>query len=98
LNDGRFGFQAIHLDVSLETDHDQVAAVRKAAERAERGSLVSLSLRIPVEVELDVREVEPETKRTPVCCAPSSAVRQASSHHVVRDLPDLVELHSLQPG
>jgi peroxiredoxin-like protein len=59
LEDGRFGFRAIELNVQIETEVGQIAAVRKAAERAEHGCFVSLALGIPVKVELDVRAREP---------------------------------------
>jgi peroxiredoxin-like protein len=59
--DGGFGFQAIELEVAIETDHQHLEVAHDAAERAERGCLVSLALRIPVEVELDVCAVEPAT-------------------------------------
>lgn len=57
--DGRFGFQSIELDVTIETDGEQLDSARAAAEQAERGCLVSLALEIPVEVELNLRAVEP---------------------------------------
>jgi organic hydroperoxide reductase OsmC/OhrA len=57
--DGRFGFQAIELEVTIEAGPDQLDAVREAAERAERGCLVSLALEIPVEVELNLCAAQP---------------------------------------
>jgi organic hydroperoxide reductase OsmC/OhrA len=53
--DGRFGFTAIELEVSVETDEGREADVAAAAERAERGCLVSTALAIPCRVSLEVR-------------------------------------------
>jgi peroxiredoxin-like protein len=58
--DGRFGFQAIELDVTIETAPDQFHAAREAAERAERGCLVSQALEIPVEVDLHLSAAVPD--------------------------------------
>lgn len=47
-------FTEIALDVRAETDPDRVEDLRAAAERAERGCLVSAALRIPVTLTLTV--------------------------------------------
>lgn len=58
--DHRFGFVAIDLDVSVETDADAVAEVERAAERAKDICLVSLALDTPVHVTVDVTAPQPK--------------------------------------
>jgi organic hydroperoxide reductase OsmC/OhrA len=58
--DHRFGFVAIDLDVSVETDADAVAEVERAAERAKDICLVSLALDTPVHVTVDVAAAQPK--------------------------------------
>jgi organic hydroperoxide reductase OsmC/OhrA len=58
--DHRFGFVAIDLDVSLETDADAVTEVEEAARRAEELCLISLALDTPVHVTVTVTAPEPE--------------------------------------
>lgn len=52
--DGRFGFTRIDLDVTLETEPGCQEEARNAAEAAERGCLVAVSLDLPVRLSLDV--------------------------------------------
>jgi organic hydroperoxide reductase OsmC/OhrA len=58
--DHRFGFVAIDLDVSVETDTHAVTEVEEAARRAEELCLISLALDTPVHVTLAVTAAEPE--------------------------------------
>jgi organic hydroperoxide reductase OsmC/OhrA len=58
--DHRFGFVAIDLDVSVETDADTVEEVEQAARRAEELCLVSLALDTPVHVTVDVAARQPD--------------------------------------
>jgi organic hydroperoxide reductase OsmC/OhrA len=53
--DGRFGFTAITLEVSLSTDPGFEHEAAEAAEAAERGCLVAVSLDFPVHLELEVQ-------------------------------------------
>lgn len=54
-DDGRFGFTEVVLHVVVDTERDCVEDARDAAEVAERGCLVAVSLDFPVRVDLDVR-------------------------------------------
>jgi peroxiredoxin-like protein len=54
-DDGRFGFVAIELTATVETEKPSVDAVRRAAKYAERACLVSMALNVPVHVELVVK-------------------------------------------
>ncbi len=58
-SDGRLGFVEIGLLVGLETETGRAEEARKVAERADELCLVSISLNLPVKVEIDVREREP---------------------------------------
>jgi organic hydroperoxide reductase OsmC/OhrA len=58
--DHRFGFVAIDLEVSVETDADAVPAVEQAARRAEQLCLISLALDTPVHVTVAVSAAQPE--------------------------------------
>lgn len=51
-DDGRFGFVAIELTATVDTNEVTIDAVRRAAKHAERACLVSMALDIPVHVEL----------------------------------------------
>lgn len=53
-----FGFKEIRLRVAATTDPGREDDLRRAAERAEQGCIVSNALAIPVELELDVRAPE----------------------------------------
>jgi organic hydroperoxide reductase OsmC/OhrA len=52
--DGRFGFTRLWLHVAVETEPDGEADARRLAEEAEQACLVSASLDLPVETEIDV--------------------------------------------
>jgi peroxiredoxin-like protein len=54
-DDGRFGFVAIELTATVETDAASADAVRHAAKHAERACLVSMALEIPVHVDVVVQ-------------------------------------------
>ena len=54
-DDGRFGFVAIELTVTMRTAEQSIEALEKAAHYAERACLVSMALDIPVHVEIVVR-------------------------------------------
>jgi len=58
--DHRFGFVAIDLDVSVETDANAVSEVEEAARRAEELCLISLALDTPVHVTVTVTAPEPK--------------------------------------
>ncbi|HSC91955.1 MAG TPA: OsmC family protein [Gaiellaceae bacterium] len=53
--DGTFGFTAIELAATIETEPGHEGAMRAAAEQAESGCFVSQALSIPVRLALDVR-------------------------------------------
>ncbi len=53
--DGRFGFTAVTLDVSLVTDPGFEQEAKEVAEAAERGCLVAVSLDLPVHLQLEVQ-------------------------------------------
>jgi organic hydroperoxide reductase OsmC/OhrA len=53
--DGRLGFTSIDLHAAIETAPGEEAAMRDAAERAERTCFVSQALSIPVTLALEVR-------------------------------------------
>lgn len=53
--DGRFGFSEIILDVTLATEPGFESEAVSAVEVAERGCLVTVSLDLPVHLELEVR-------------------------------------------
>ncbi len=53
--DGRFGFVAIELHATLETDEASVHEAEQAARAAKDGCLVSMALDTPVHLELDVK-------------------------------------------
>jgi organic hydroperoxide reductase OsmC/OhrA len=61
--DGRFAFLAIHLEVRAETDAEHVAALARAAARAEEHCMIGIALDAPlhVAVEIGARELEPAT-------------------------------------
>jgi organic hydroperoxide reductase OsmC/OhrA len=54
-NDGRFGFSEVVLEVAISTEPGFEREAAEAAEAAERGCLVAVSLDFPVRLELDVR-------------------------------------------
>jgi organic hydroperoxide reductase OsmC/OhrA len=62
--DGRFGFTEVVLDAILSTDPGREKEAARAAEAAERGCLVSVSLDLPVRLELEVRTA-PLVEATP---------------------------------
>ncbi len=53
--DGRFGFTHLLLRLAVETDPDEEEQARQLAEQAEATCLVSASLDLPVETEIEVR-------------------------------------------
>jgi organic hydroperoxide reductase OsmC/OhrA len=55
--DGRFGFVVVELEVEITTEQGFEENARGAARAAESGCLIAQALRIPVEVELEVRAV-----------------------------------------
>jgi organic hydroperoxide reductase OsmC/OhrA len=57
--DGRFGFVVVELAVEIATEPEFVEQARRAARAAESGCLIAQALRIPVEVELNVRVAVP---------------------------------------
>jgi organic hydroperoxide reductase OsmC/OhrA len=56
-DDGRFGFTHILLRLRVTTDPSQDGEARRLAEQAERECLVSASLALPVETEIEVKHV-----------------------------------------
>jgi len=54
-DDGRFGFTQILLRLQLTTDPSAEDAARRLAEQAEQDCLVSASLDLPVETEIEVK-------------------------------------------
>ncbi len=55
LDDGGFGFASIELDVDVGTETTaDLAAAEDAVERAERGCLVAMALKVPVHVKATV--------------------------------------------
>ncbi len=58
-SDGRFGFTRLLLRLDLETDPADEAQARALAEEAERTCLVSASLDLPVETQIEVRRPSP---------------------------------------
>jgi organic hydroperoxide reductase OsmC/OhrA len=57
--DGRFGFVVVELAVEITTEEGFEDNARRAARAAESGCLIAQALRIPVEVELEVRAAVP---------------------------------------
>ena len=55
-DDGRFGFTHIRLRLRVTTDRAAYEEVRRLAEQAERDCLVSASLDLPVETEIEVTD------------------------------------------
>ena len=55
-DDGCFGFKRILLSVTIEGD--EVEELRRLAQQAEESCLVSASLDLPVEIDVDVRRAE----------------------------------------
>jgi len=53
-DDGRFGFVALELHATIETDKSSLAAAQSAARHAKDVCLVSMALDTPVHLELDV--------------------------------------------
>ncbi len=53
-DDGRFGFTGVDLDARVETTADCVEAAEEAAEAAERGCIVAVTLEIPVRLHVEV--------------------------------------------
>jgi organic hydroperoxide reductase OsmC/OhrA len=53
--DGRFGFTQLLLRLEVETDSAEQEQARQLAEKAEATCLVSASLDVPVETEIEVR-------------------------------------------
>jgi organic hydroperoxide reductase OsmC/OhrA len=54
--DGRFGFTQVLLRLELETDPIQAARARELAEQAEKKCLVTVSLDLPVDTVIEVRQ------------------------------------------
>lgn len=59
--DGRFGFVVVELAVEITTEEGFEENARRAARAAESGCLIAQALRVPVEVELNVRAAAPTT-------------------------------------
>lgn len=57
--DARFGFVVVELAVEITTEEGFEENARRAARAAETGCLIGNALRIPVEVELNVRAAAP---------------------------------------
>ena len=57
--DARFGFVVVELAVEITTEEGFEDNARRAARAAESGCLIAQALRIPVEVELEVRAAVP---------------------------------------
>ncbi|MFZ0403532.1 MAG: OsmC family protein [Pseudolabrys sp.] len=57
--DARFGFVVVELAVEITTEEGFEDNARRAARAAESGCLIAQALRIPVEVELEVRAAAP---------------------------------------
>jgi len=53
-DDGQFGFKSISLRVAVKTDAGSEQLAREVAQRAEEGCLVTVSLSLPVELEVVV--------------------------------------------
>ncbi|HVN61033.1 MAG TPA: OsmC family protein [Gaiellaceae bacterium] len=53
--DGRFGFTRLQLRLVVEVDPTEEAQTRELAAKAEETCLVSVSLDVPVEVEVEIR-------------------------------------------
>lgn len=56
-DDGRFGFVAIELTVTILTDEPALDAIERTARYAERACMVTMALDVPVHVEVIVRPV-----------------------------------------
>jgi organic hydroperoxide reductase OsmC/OhrA len=56
--DGRFGFTRLALRLAVEVDPADAELARRVAEGADAGCLVSVSLDLPVETEIEVRPVQ----------------------------------------
>ena len=54
--DGRFGFTRLLLRLEVETEAADTAEARRLAEEAEETCLVSVSLDLPVETVIEVRQ------------------------------------------
>jgi organic hydroperoxide reductase OsmC/OhrA len=61
--DGRFGFTRLLLHLEVETGPADEAQARQLAEQAEEDCLVSASLDVPVETEIEVRRGELVARR-----------------------------------
>jgi peroxiredoxin-like protein len=59
--DGKFGFIVVELAVEITTEEGFEENARKAARAAESGCLIAQALKIPVEVELNVKAAAPTT-------------------------------------
>jgi organic hydroperoxide reductase OsmC/OhrA len=57
--DARFGFVVVELAVEITTEEGFEDNARRAARAAESGCLIAQALRIPVEIELEVRAAAP---------------------------------------
>ena len=57
-DDGRFGFVAIELRATLETDEAQVGAAERAARQAKELCLVGSALDVPIHLEVAARGTE----------------------------------------
>jgi organic hydroperoxide reductase OsmC/OhrA len=55
--DGRFGFSRLTMRVEIETDEGMEELAREVARKAEEGCLVTVSLDLPIETEVEVRTV-----------------------------------------
>ena len=57
--DARFGFVVVELAVEITTEEGFEDHARRAARAAESGCLIAQALRIPIEIELEVRAAAP---------------------------------------
>ena len=57
--DARFGFVVVELAVEITTEEGYEDHARRAARAAESGCLIAQALRIPIEIELEVRAAAP---------------------------------------
>ncbi|MGA9762372.1 MAG: OsmC family protein [Gaiellaceae bacterium] len=53
-DDGAFGFTRLNLQVSIATDAGQEELAREVAQKAKEGCLVTVSLDLPIEMEVEV--------------------------------------------
>jgi len=57
--DGRFGFTGITLRLAVQTDPADAEEARRLVEQAEESCLVTVSLDLPVELEIEITPLDP---------------------------------------